>query len=146
MHWVPRPGFGKNCPNKVFAPFFGWKKSPLPYFFPKKKLFSPLFLYFLTKPALNAVMKTSFYVYFIYHTPMNTPESLDPTYITFDLQKIKFLDFQIFYWKSLCPFENSLHSPFYLEKKSYHALIFFQKKRGSSKIYRKHIWQRNYNL
>ena len=58
---------------KVFAPFFGWKKSPPPNFF-RRKLLASLFI-FCENQHLNTVMKTAYVfiaIYCMYHTPMNT--------------------------------------------------------------------------
>ena len=57
-------------------PFLVEKRSSPPYFSGKKHVAT-----FFSKPALNAAIKTTLCTYCMYHTPMNTPESLDPTLI-----------------------------------------------------------------
>ena len=128
IYRVPRPGFGKNVSKKVFASlFFSRKKSSSPFFL-KKKPFPPSFLsevylppfYFLPKPDLFTVMKTTWCIYFMYHMPMNTSYSLQLTYFTPWIQKWLFwknqnLDYQHFLVKKvfeLLFFSRRISAPF----------------------------------
>ena len=93
IHRVPRPDSGEN---KSSPPSFYRKKSLPPFFnrkilhrhFLDKNMFSSLLLFFdknsqplffiSFKNSLR-VMKTTLYLYCMYHASMNTPEFIDPT-------------------------------------------------------------------
>ena len=105
------PGWNHGI-KKVFAPFCAWKKSSPPYF-----------LYLLC-------------IHCMYHTPMNTFESLDPTKITFWSSKMSFffekwnLGFSNFVAKkSLTPnfFRKKVFFPYFFSRKNLHPIIFSKK-------------------
>ena len=99
-----------NCQLTFSTSFLSWKMSS-PIFFSKKKILVPFFISY----SLYRVMKITLF-YCMCHTPINTPESIDPTkfWLWKCRNKIFFASQIIFSKISLCPFfflERYLFAP-----------------------------------